>query len=144
MLSSLTIVSLNVSTQLNSTQRDLPMSTVLASGMRITTNNVPRDILHAWNLTLAELSEFDYLIDKPDNATDEELQQLWYDCGASFFRYRGEVYDMGEFMRIEPNSVHFEGWDGYRSDSFLAVCLFGLWMITKRLLSLCILASYRQ
>jgi hypothetical protein len=65
----------------------------------ITTNNVPRDIIDAAYLTPAEREEFDYLnwpaIDK---GTDT----------ASFFRYKGELYDLGTFMRLEATP----GWDG--------------------------------
>lgn len=71
--------------------------------MTIKTNNVPRDVLHWWDLTDAERVEFDYL-------ADAEAQS-----DASFFRYRGVAYTLEEFM-ISP----VKGWDGYRSDSYFS------------------------
>lgn len=87
--------------------------------MTITANNIPRDIIHAWSLTSEERKEFDYLDwDAIENGEDS----------ASFFRYRGELYDIGEFSRVIPpgsNRLHpmecdspeFVGWMGYASDS---------------------------
>lgn len=72
--------------------------------MKIITNNCPRPILSSYELTKKELNEFDYL-------TEEEIES------RSFFRYRGEVYDLGEFMRT-PNSV--KGWDGYLNETFFS------------------------
>lgn len=74
--------------------------------MKICTNNKPRDILHACQLTEKELAEFDYI--------EGESQDF-----ASFFRYKGNVYDLGEFMRC-PSGFQFEGWSGYHSDSFFS------------------------
>lgn len=71
--------------------------------MKIRTNNKPRDILHACQLTEKELAEFDYI----------EGESLDF---ASFFRYKGNVYDLDEFMRC-PSGFQFEGWTGYYSDS---------------------------
>lgn len=53
--------------------------------MKIRTNNIPRDILWAGQLTEQELTEFDYL--------DEESLD-----DASFFRYKGNVYDLGQYF----------------------------------------------
>lgn len=78
------------------------------SNVTVITNNVPRDVLWGLELSEKERAEFDYL--NPD--------ELDY---ATFFRYKGEVYDLGEFMRIdEPVSSIFKGWDGYSSDSFFS------------------------
>lgn len=74
--------------------------------MKIRTNNKPRDILHAWQLTEKELAEFDYL----------EGKRLDF---ASFFRYKGDVYDLGEFMCC-PDNFQFKNWAGYCSDSFFS------------------------
>ena len=85
------------------------------STVTIRTNNVPREVLNRWELTPEESAEFDYLGD------DE----------GSFFRYRGDVYDLGEFSRIiapGAESLHpmecaepaSQGWDGYVSDSFFS------------------------
>lgn len=78
--------------------------------MKIKTNNQPRDVLTWYDLTPAEQKEFDYL--------DEGK--------GSFFRYKGLVYDLEEFMRIDANiSPHpqrdgWENWHGYASDSYFS------------------------
>ena len=63
--------------------------------MKIKTNNQPRDILSWYDLTPAEQKEFDYM---------EEGE-------GSFFRYKNQVYDLGEIMRIE----NVGQWQGYYS-----------------------------
>ena len=63
--------------------------------MKIVTNNCPRTILSWWDLTPLEQKEFDYL---------EEGE-------GSFFRYKNQVYDLGEAMRIE----NVGQWQGYYS-----------------------------
>ena len=87
----------------------------------ITTNNVPRDLLSGFDLTDKERVEFDYIEDMGDTID-------------RFFRYRGNVYDMHEFVRIELASkrtnpyclgVYEEdspllAWDGYQSDSMFS------------------------
>ena len=78
--------------------------------MTIKTNNVPRPIIYGYELTDKELSEFDYY-------TNEDLEM------RQFFRYKGQVYDLGEFMRVTDtmkNCHGFDGWDGYCSDSFFS------------------------
>ena len=72
----------------------------MSDTMTIKTNNVPRDVLYWYELTDAERAEFYYL--------DSDDAQ----CSASFFRHRGNVHDLGEFM-ISP----VKGWDGYHPDS---------------------------
>ncbi len=83
--------------------------------LTIRTNNKPRSVLSRWELTPMESAEFDYL------APDE----------GSFFRYRGQVYDLGEFCRViapgaachhptECAEPAFQGWHGYMSDSYFS------------------------
>ena len=78
--------------------------------MKIKTNNHPRDILSWYDLTPAERKEFDYL---------EEGE-------GSFFRYKNQVYDLGEFMRIDaniaphPQREGWEKWQGYTSNSYFS------------------------
>ena len=78
--------------------------------MKIKTNNQPRDVLTWYDLTPAEQKEFDYL---------EEGE-------GSFFRYKNQMYDLGEFMRIDANiTPHpqrdgWEKWHGYASDSYFS------------------------
>ena len=79
--------------------------------MKIVNNNQPRDILSWYDLTPAEQKEFDYF--DPSNI-------------GSFFRYKGAVYDLVEFMRIDANiAPHpqrggWEKWHGYASDSYFS------------------------
>lgn len=75
----------------------------MSNNMNIRTNNKPREIIHACQLTEKEIAEFDYL----------EGERLEF---SSFFRYKGNVYDLGEFM-LCPSGFQFEGWTGYYSDS---------------------------
>lgn len=88
--------------------------------MTITTNNVPRALLSAFDLSQAELKEFDYI---------EDIEE----CGNRFFRYRGQVYDTGEFVRIEKRSALTNGfchgvddnsplldWHGIMTDSYFS------------------------
>lgn len=73
--------------------------------MKVITNSRPRPIIYWWGLTDKEKKEFDYL--KDDDARDS----------ASFFRYKGGVYDTNEFM-VCPREL--KPWDGYRGDSFFS------------------------
>lgn len=81
--------------------------------MKIKTNNVPRTLVYGYELTEKETVEFDYL--SPDERNERE-----------FVRYKGQVYDMGEFMRIDksvaPHSQRdgWENWHGYSSDTFFS------------------------
>jgi len=86
--------------------------------MLIKTNNVPRDVIDAYELTTDEREQFDYL----DWAAIERGED-----SASFFRYRGEVYDLGEFvanMRDTGGGTTGTGdlsaWDGFMADSFFS------------------------
>lgn len=84
---------------------------------KIVTNNVPRFTLDWRDLTPKEQKEFDYL-DSDDRQSE-----------ATFVRYRGEVYDLGEFMAVDQRSHGgsggngaFHGWDGYFAEhAFSAV-----------------------
>jgi hypothetical protein len=69
----------------------------------ITTNHVPRDLIDAYTLTPADREQFDYLNWRAiDDGRDS----------ATFFRYQGDLYDLGEFMRGGA-----EGWDGSTATS---------------------------
>jgi hypothetical protein len=81
--------------------------------LTVITNNAPRPILDAYELTLAERKEFDYLNwDAIEQGSDS----------ASFVRYLGELYDLGEFMNARglPEFSPLVKWDGYREDSFFS------------------------
>jgi len=75
-------------------------------GIHIRTNHAPRDIIYGFELTDAERAEHDYL-------TGDEL---W---GASFVRYRGRTYYLGDFTSAtgEDNPLATLGWDGFFADS---------------------------
>lgn len=82
------------------------------SELTIVTNNVPRDVLDASELTASERAEFEYL--------DWGALEAGEDS-ASFFRYRGEVYDLGEFQVWNgPQFSPLAAWDGHISDSFFS------------------------
>lgn len=74
--------------------------------MKVVTNNQPRDVLYWHELSEKERADFDYL--------DSEDQQ----SQASFFRYRGEVYDLGEFMGGAEKP-----WHGVHTDSYFSAIL---------------------
>ena len=77
----------------------------MADDWKIVTNNVSRDILY-WNeLTDTERETLDYVND---------------DSGI-FFRYRGDIYDIGEFMRTD-----IPGWDGVMGTSYFSGVLIKL------------------
>ena len=63
--------------------------------MTVTTNNHKRELLTWWDLT------------------DKEQDDLDYASGCQFFRYHGYVYDLGQFLRLDPST----GWDGSYQES---------------------------
>lgn len=69
----------------------------------IKTNHVPRHTIQGYELTTKEREEFDYI---PKDEID----------GHDFFRFKGQVYDLNEFMRVGA-AFGLQGWDGYHSDS---------------------------
>lgn len=85
--------------------------------VKVITNNVPRLVVDAYELSAKERKEFDYL----DWAKIDKGEE-----GATFFRYKGQVYDLGEFTRdygITRGSglpEHLSNWDGYQGDSFFS------------------------
>jgi len=59
-----------------------------------------------WELTDKERAEFDYMSDINE---------------GSFFRYKGAVYDLGEFMRVEEGGpLELLGWHGISTDSYFS------------------------
>lgn len=77
------------------------------SNLKIKTNNVPREILLGYQLTDREKREFHYI--KADEIDDH-----------SFVRYRGRVYDLGEFMRLNGGELTDLGWHGAAGDSYFS------------------------
>jgi hypothetical protein len=94
--------------------------------LTITTNNVPRDLLSGWDLTERERKELDYVAPVDDS-------EAWGNEVDRFFRYRGQIYDTHEFVRIvppggiDPNPYVFRDhagelskWDGIQTDSYFS------------------------
>ncbi len=84
----------------------------------IVCNRTPRFIIEGFELSASERKEFEYLDWKKIDAGEDS---------ASFFRYRGELYDIGEFSCIPdhvPGAFLPDAWKGYfhgyQSDSFFS------------------------
>jgi hypothetical protein len=87
--------------------------------MRIVTNNQPRAVIDARELTSKERADFDYLDWHAIDANDDS---------ASFFRYKRQLYDLGEFSSDYGITqdvglpVYLSKWDGYMSvHAFMAI-----------------------
>jgi hypothetical protein len=85
------------------------------SDVKIRTNNVPRDIIDAYELTEAERAEFD------------DIDWAEVDAGNAspgFMRYKGRLYDLSEFMTTRSGSAggpdEFRKWDGYTNDTYFS------------------------
>lgn len=82
----------------------------------IRTNNVPRDLIDAWQLTPKERAEFDYL-DWP--AIDDGRDS------ATFFRYKGDLTSLDQVERIPSQSeLAGLGWNGQVGWSWSSGLLF--------------------
>jgi hypothetical protein len=93
--------------------------------MKIKTNNKPRPVIYGYELSAKEAKDFDYI-------DPEEMS------GHAFFRYRGQIYDLGEFVRIcRPGShggpfAHYDHtgelsrWDAIRTDSYFSAIVIRL------------------
>lgn len=79
--------------------------------LTIKTNNIPRLLIDSYQLTEKEREQFDYL----DWAAIDEGSD-----SATFFRYKGRLYDLGEFMRTPEGAEEMKGWDVYASDSYFS------------------------
>lgn len=67
--------------------------------MKVITNNVPREVIDGSSLSEEERKEFGYHDwNKIDEGTDS----------ASFVRYKGDLYDLGDFERYESD----DKWQG--------------------------------
>jgi hypothetical protein len=81
--------------------------------MKITTNRIPRPLINGCELSEKERAEFDFL-------KEDEL-----DC-EMFFRYRGNVYYLGNFMRydIEIDGILWHGAQGhsYSNSTLVHIC----------------------
>ena len=79
--------------------------------MKIITNNNYRPIIYWHELTESEQSEFSDLYDDVEE--------------SSFFRFKGEVYDLSDFLRAPEDMFkdQLHGWDGYKNESFFSSIL---------------------
>jgi hypothetical protein len=80
--------------------------------LTIKTNNIPRPTLDWHELTNSEQIELDY-IDRPEIT------------GSQFARYKGQIYDIHEFMPTNELLCGHEispikNWEGYQSDSYFS------------------------
>jgi hypothetical protein len=90
--------------------------------VKIITNNKPRELISGYQLTAKEYQDFDYL----GEYQSDDMQM------AQFIRYKGELYYLGDFVRIEkPDESHnsftvidfdgnLKGWDGVLTDSYFS------------------------
>ena len=84
----------------------------------IKTNGRSRHTINACELSPKERAEFDYL---DWTAVDEGRES------ALFVMYKGRLYDVGEFVRVDPLSdLYGLGWRGYSADSYFSGTLIRL------------------
>lgn len=77
--------------------------------IRIKTNRQWRQFLYGYELTEKQAADFDY-IDSEDFPTH------------NFIKYKGMIYDYGEFMTCStlPRDNPLTDWHGHHSDSFFS------------------------
>lgn len=76
--------------------------------LRITSNHIPRPLWSFYDMPKRAQDDHDYV-----------REQERYDDAARFFEYRGNWYDIYEFMHAD----RVEGWDAYFTDSFFSSIL---------------------
>lgn len=74
------------------------------SNIKIMTNNKPRQLIYGYELSDKQKQDFDYIEDIDSH---------------DFVKYKNNIYDLSEFMRVENNSS-LKGWEGYSSDSYFS------------------------
>ncbi|MEU4534374.1 hypothetical protein AB0G15_05865 [Streptosporangium sp. NPDC023825] len=80
---------------------------------RIITNNVPRDVIYANELSQKDREEFGYHDWEKIDAGEESPE---------FFRYRGTLYDLSQFSRTDRNG-NLSDWNGCSADSAFSATL---------------------
>ena len=75
------------------------------SEVTVITNNVPRFVVEAYELSADERADFDYLDWTAIEAGEDS---------ATFVRYKGELLDIGEFTVWTSLDNPFPEWQGYR------------------------------
>ena len=78
--------------------------------MKITTNNIPRELLHYWELTDKQR---DHVCTEWDYMTEEEREQTEY------FTYKGDLYNMSEFLCTGGLPRPMMEWEGYLSFGYV-------------------------
>lgn len=68
--------------------------------MEIRTNHASRPLVYGWELRDKERKEFDYM-------TKEDLDS------HRFFRFKGQVYALGEFTALSSTKISGQGWTQY-------------------------------
>ena len=89
------------------------------SDLTIRSNYVARNVLSWHDLSTKEQADFDYLV--PDESDGEQPENdRRYE--TTFARYKGHVYDLGEFMRTPADMFpdNRRKWQGYTSDSYFS------------------------
>lgn len=105
--------------------------------MTTITNNAHRPIIEAYELTPTERQEFAYI---DWEAIDQGKED------ATFFRYQGQLYDLGEFTTTSPNpwtgtlpaDSELLKWDGYLLETYfsaIVVRLVNEYVVVGRILS---------
>ena len=79
--------------------------------IEIRSNYHARPLIYGYELMEKEKKEFDYL---------EDID------GGIFFRFKNQLYDIGDIIRIDENSPFPDFWHGYTSDSFFSGILVRL------------------
>jgi hypothetical protein len=79
--------------------------------VKVTTNNVPRDLISFDDLTPDERKDFDYIQDD-------------YRGHVRFFRYKGEVYDTDDCEVSPSPQPWLANWSGYFSETFFSGVVF--------------------
>ena len=82
------------------------------ANLTIKTNSVPRECvmgMYLWGSLKQELkAQFNYL-------TEDEFDMM------EFFKYKGDWYSVGDFMRLSlPSHFDSKKWDGYSSDTYFS------------------------
>jgi hypothetical protein len=85
----------------------------IKENLQIITDHKWKDFIYGYQLTTEEKKDYNWM-------DQEELET------SNFFRYRGSVYSIQDFMRIENGPDEFNGWDGYLSDTFFSGVLIKL------------------
>lgn len=77
---------------------------ILSDGTAVKTNLLPRDTFPGDELTEQEKKEYDFLGDELD--------------GHAFFRFKGQVYGLCDFVRTEEGGpLRTAGWSGIAAQS---------------------------